>query len=139
MAGKRSPKNPSLSQLTSPPDKLCSNSRSLRYDNSHHIPDGTGAATQSSDTQRDWIASSQALLAMTDVSVPAELAMSLRANGSRERAPDDRFREAIHRFREAIQCKANKSTGLPAASAATTGRKLQFMRFRAIGSSSLFF
>jgi predicted MFS family arabinose efflux permease len=41
MAGKRSPKNPSLSQLTSPPDKLCSNSRSLRYDNSHHIPDGT--------------------------------------------------------------------------------------------------
>jgi hypothetical protein len=41
MAGKRSPKNPSLSQLTSPPDKLCSNSRSLRYANSHHIPDGT--------------------------------------------------------------------------------------------------
>jgi RNA polymerase sigma factor (sigma-70 family) len=27
--------------LTSPPDKLCSNSRSLRYANSHHIPDGT--------------------------------------------------------------------------------------------------
>lgn len=33
--------NPSLSQLTSPPDKLCSNSRSLRYANSNHIPDGT--------------------------------------------------------------------------------------------------
>ncbi|HWJ35918.1 MAG TPA: cytidine deaminase [Steroidobacteraceae bacterium] len=42
MAGKRSPLSPSLSQLTSPPDKLCSNSRSLRYANSHHIPDGTG-------------------------------------------------------------------------------------------------
>jgi Acetyl xylan esterase (AXE1) len=27
--------------LTSPPDKLCSNSRSLRYANSNHIPDGT--------------------------------------------------------------------------------------------------
>jgi hypothetical protein len=40
-AGKRSPQSPSLSQLTSPPDKLCSNSRSLRYANSHHIPDGT--------------------------------------------------------------------------------------------------
>jgi len=40
-AGKRSPQRPLLSQLTSPPDKLCSNSRSLRYANSHHIPDGT--------------------------------------------------------------------------------------------------
>jgi len=27
--------------LTSPPEKLCSNSRSLRYANSNHIPDGT--------------------------------------------------------------------------------------------------
>jgi len=44
MAGKRSPQRPSLSQLTSPPDKLCSNSRSLRYANSHHIPDGTKSA-----------------------------------------------------------------------------------------------
>src|SRR6266436_1292989 len=44
-AGKRSPQRPSLSQLTSPPDKLCSNSRSLRYANSHHIPDGTRTTT----------------------------------------------------------------------------------------------
>jgi ParB-like chromosome segregation protein Spo0J len=41
MAGKPLPQSPSLRQLTSPPDKLCSNSRSLRYANSHHIPDGT--------------------------------------------------------------------------------------------------
>jgi hypothetical protein len=40
-AGKRSPKNPSLRQLTSPPETLSSNSRSLRYDNSNHIPDAT--------------------------------------------------------------------------------------------------
>ena len=45
MAGKRSPQNQSLSQLTSPPDKLCSNSRSLRYANSNHIPDGTNGAS----------------------------------------------------------------------------------------------
>jgi len=32
--------------LTSPPDKLCSNSRSLRYANSHHIPDGTTGLIQ---------------------------------------------------------------------------------------------
>jgi hypothetical protein len=41
MAGKRSPKNPSLRQLTSPPETLSSNSRSPRYDNSNHIPDAT--------------------------------------------------------------------------------------------------
>jgi hypothetical protein len=28
---------------TSPPDKLCSNSRSLRYTNSNHISDATGS------------------------------------------------------------------------------------------------
>jgi hypothetical protein len=39
--GKRSTKSLSLSQLTSPPDKLCSNSRSLRHANSNHVPGGT--------------------------------------------------------------------------------------------------
>jgi hypothetical protein len=35
--------------LTSPPDKPCSNSRrSLRYANSHHIPDGTRGQCQTS-------------------------------------------------------------------------------------------
>jgi hypothetical protein len=33
--------------LTSPPDKLCSNSRSPRYDNSNHIPDGTNSLLKS--------------------------------------------------------------------------------------------
>ena len=61
MAGKRSPKNPSLSQLTSPPDKLCSNSRSLRYANSHHIPDGTGAP---SPTNSSMLSSSSVTLSV---------------------------------------------------------------------------
>jgi len=34
---------------------------------------------------------------MTDFDVSAALTTSLRANGSRECAPDDRLREAIHR------------------------------------------
>src|SRR6266478_5945078 len=56
-AGKPSPQSPSLSQLTSPPDKLCSNSRSLRYANSHHIPDGTvpGFVAISLREQRYWL------------------------------------------------------------------------------------
>ena len=45
-------------------------------------------------TQKDWIASAQERLAMTG-EVSAVLSPSLRANGSRECAPDDRLREAI--------------------------------------------
>src|SRR6201987_4342236 len=52
-AGKRSPKNPSLRQLTSPPETLSSNSRSLRYDNSNHIPDATQLRVDTTVVQTD--------------------------------------------------------------------------------------
>jgi hypothetical protein len=53
-------------------------------------------AKRSNPEKRQWIASSLTLLAMTG-RIPAQgvLRPSLRANGSRECAPDDRLREAI--------------------------------------------
>src|SRR5258708_21741195 len=48
-------------------------------------------------TKKVWIASSQELLAMTEYCVGRWApSTSLRANASRERAPDDRLREVIH-------------------------------------------